>query len=181
MQRIFLLLTTLVLVACAFSCGSGGGSKPDYDAHGDTPTEAYKRLYTAVKSGSSDAIRAEMTKKTIQFAGATAKQMGKTEEAQISHGMTATTYSETVPEIRDERVKDNMGAVEVWNSKESKWEDLPFMIEDGKWKFAMGEAFADTWHSPGKGRNEIEHEAANALRPQTPAPANVNTPPAPKR
>jgi hypothetical protein len=163
MQRIFLLLSALALLASAFSCGGGG--KPVYDVHGDTPTEAYKRLFSAVKSGSSDAIRAEMTKKTAEFAATTAKQMGKTADEQISHGMTATTYSESVPEIRDERVKDNMGAVEVWNSKETRWEDLPFMIEDGKWKFALGEAFAGTWKTPGKGRDEIEHEAANTLRP----------------
>jgi hypothetical protein len=174
MQRIFLLLSALALLAGAFSCG--GGSKPDYDAHGDTPTAAYKRLYAAVKSGSSDAIRAEMTKKTAEFAAMTGKQMGKTADEQINHGMTATTYSDSVPEIRDERVKDNMGAVEVWNSKETRWEDLPFMIEDGKWKFAMGEAFAGTWKTPGKGRNEIEHEAANAMRPpQTPFVPNANT------
>ena len=172
MQRIFLLFAALVVVGGAFSCGGG---KATYDAHGDTPTEAYKRLFAAVKSGDPNNIRAEMTKKTIQFAAGTAKQMGKTEDEQIIHGMTATTYSENMPEIRDERVKDNMGAVEVWNSKDSKWEDLPFMIEDGKWKFAIGDAFAGSFKSPGKGRNEIDREAANAMRPpQTPMIRNVN-------
>ncbi|MFL6373883.1 MAG: hypothetical protein ACJ73D_04365 [Pyrinomonadaceae bacterium] len=172
MQRIFLLFTALVVIGTVFSCG---GVKPTYDAHGDTPTEAYKRLFAAVKTGDPNNIRVEMTKKTIQFGAMTAKQMGKTEDEQISHGMTATTYSEAVPEIRDERIKDNMGAVEVWNSKDSKWEDLPFMIEDGKWKLAIGDAFAGSFKSPGKGRNEIDREAANAMRPpQTPVVPNVN-------
>jgi hypothetical protein len=172
MQRIFLLSGLLVLICLAFSCGS----KPSAAvANGDNPTEAYKRLYAAVKAGDPNAIRAEMTAKTAQFAADTAKQMGKTADEQVMHGMTATTYSETVPELRDERVKDNMGAVEVWNSKESRWEDLPFMIEDGKWKFAMGEAFKGIYHSPGRGRDEIEKDAANALKPPTtPVVPNVN-------
>ena len=172
MKRIFLLSGLLVLLGVAFSCG--GKASLDYDAHGDTPAAAYKRLYAAVKSGNANAIRAEMTKKTVQFAGDTAKHMGKTEDEQISHGMTATTYSETLPEIRDERTKENMGAVEVWNSKESKWEDLPYMLEDGKWKLAFGDGYAGTWHSPGKGRAIIEQEAANALKPPPTVATNAN-------
>jgi hypothetical protein len=168
MQKIFLLFSALLLLGAEFSCG---GNRPDLDAHGDTPTEAYKRLYNAVKSGSADAVRAEMTAKTAQFAASSAKQMGKTADEQVSHGMTATTSSESMPEIRDERIKDNMGAVEVWNSRDRRWEDLPFMIEDGKWKFAIGDAYSGSWRRPGKGRSEIEHEAANALR--TPLPSNV--------
>src|SRR6478672_11666812 len=121
MNRIFLLCTLLALVAAALSCSD----KAQNGANGDTPTEAYKRLFAAVKSGDPAAIRAEMTKKTYEFAGSTAKQMGKTADEQIKYGMTATTYSDTLPTVRDERVKDNMGAVEVWNAKDSRWEDLP--------------------------------------------------------
>ena len=176
MQRIFLLLGALVLIAIAFSCGGG---KPDYDAHGDTPTEAYKRLYTAVKSGDVNAIKAEMTKKTLDLNRMGAEKAGKSEDQQLMHGMSTTTYSDSLPEIRDERIKDNMGAVEVWDSKETAWQDLPFMIEDGKWKFAMGDSFAGTYHSPGKGRDLIEKQAANALHPQqTPIVPNVNIAPA---
>ena len=174
MQRIFLLLAVLMLVAGSFSCGDG---KPTFDAHGDTPTEAYKRLYAAVKSGNLNAIKAEMTKKSLDLNRMGAEKAGKTEDQQLMQGMTSTTYSDTLPEIRDERVKDNMGAVEVWNSKESKWNDLQFMIEDGKWKFAIGDAFAGTYHSPGRGRDQIEKAAANVLHPpQTPIALNVNGP-----
>lgn len=173
MQRIFLLFAALTLLAGAFSCG--GGSKPDTDAHGDTPTQAYKRLFAAVKSGDANAIRAEMTKRTIEANRMSAKQAGKSEDEQISHGMTATTYSDTLPEIRDERVKGNMGAVEVWNSKDGTWEEVPFMIQDGKWKLAWGEAIFGGFVWPGKGRDQLEKEAANALRPaQTPIVPNMN-------
>ena len=175
MKRIFLLSVLVTLVAGALSCGS----REQNGANGDTPTEAYKRLFAAVKSGSPEAVRAEITKKTYEFAATTAKQMGKTAEEQIKYGMTATTYAENLPTTRDERIKDNMAALEVWNAKDSRWEDLPFMIEDGKWKLAYGEAWGRTWHSPGKGRDQREREAANALTQPAGPVANVNVNPKP--
>lgn len=144
-------------IAAAFSC-SGGPV-----AGNDTPTEAYKRLYNAVKSKNVDSIKKELTEKTIAFGKSAATQYGKPEEKLFENGFTATTFSETLPAIRDERIKDNMGAVEVWNSRESRWEDLPFVLENGIWKLAIGEAFAGTYTSPGKGRDFIEKEAANAI------------------
>jgi len=170
MNRIFLLCTVIALVAGALSCGN----KAEGGANGDTPTEAYKRLFAAVKSGNSDAIRAEMTKKTVEFAALAAKRMGKTADEQIKFGMTRTTYADILPTIRDERVKDKMGAVEVWNSKDGQWDDLPFMVEDGKWKIAYGEAFGGIWHSPGKGRDQIEKEAGNAVAGPPVTGANLN-------
>ena len=166
MNRIFLLCTVTALLAGAFSCGRSGNG-----ANGDTPTEAYKRLFAAVKSGSLDGVRAEMTRKTLEFAASTAKRMGKTADEQIRFGMTRTTYADILPTIRDERVKDDMGAVEVWNSQDGRWDDLPFMIENGKWKIAYGEAFGGIWHSPGKGRDQIEKEAANVIA----GPPDMNT------
>jgi hypothetical protein len=131
-------------------------------ATNDTPTEAYKRLYAAVKSKNTEAIKAELSKKTIAFAESAAARQNTPLTKVFENGMTATTFSPTLPEIRDERVNGTMGAVEVYNSKESKWEDLPFVLEDGKWKLAMGDLFADTYKSPGKGRAQKEAEAANA-------------------
>jgi hypothetical protein len=66
-----------------------------------------------------------------------------------------------------------MGAVEVHNDKENKWEDLPFIREDGAWKLAIGEMFANTWKSPGKSQAEKEREASNAMSNNM-VPMNVN-------
>jgi hypothetical protein len=82
-------------------------------------------------------------------------------EKMYENGFTATTFSETLPELRDERIKENMGALEVWNAKDNKWEDLPFINEDGGWKLAVGDLFADTYKSPGRGLDSLEKEAAN--------------------
>ena len=157
MQRIFLLLFILSIFAVTFACSGLGGIS------GDSPTEAYKRLYAAVKSKDAEAIKRQLTKKTLELGEASAARVGKTPEAMRENGHTETTFSDTLPPIRDERIKDNMGALEVWNSKSSRWEDLPFIKEDGTWKLAIGDAFSGSFKSPGKGRDLLEKEAANAV------------------
>ncbi len=125
--------------------------EPTPGAGEDSPTGAYKSLYAAVKSKDTEAIKAVLTKKSIEF-GKMASERNKTPlEKVYENGFTATTFSETMPNIRDERIKDDMGAVEVWNSKDSRWEDLPFIKEDGGWKLAVGDMFAGSYQSPGPG------------------------------
>ena len=158
MSRIFLLLIILSIMAIGFSCGGGQNAMS-----GDTPTEAYKRLFAAVKSKDTEATKKQVTKKTIELGKMSMERFKKTEAQAFENGFTETTFSEALPSIRDERVKDTMGSVEVWNSKSSRWEDLPFMYEDGAWKLAVGEMFAGTFKSPGKGRDQLEKEAANAI------------------
>src|SRR5258706_6923160 len=155
MLRSFLLLIILSVVAIGFACGGQNATS------GDTPTEAYKRLYAAVKSKDSEAIKKQLTKKTIDLGKISMGRFKKTEAQAFENGFTSTTFSDTLPSIRDERVKDNMGSVEVWSSKESRWEDLPFIYEDGAWQLAICELFAGSFKSPGKGRDELEKEAAN--------------------
>ena len=143
----------------------------------DSPTAAYKRLYAAVKAKNTDAIKRELTQKSVDFGVMFSERSGKTIEQAYENGFTATTFSPTLPEIRDERIKDNMGAVEVWNSKEKIWEDLPFMYEGGGWKLAVGDVFAGSYEKPGEGRAQKEREAANAAgnSPLQPMPVpNMN-------
>jgi hypothetical protein len=153
----FLGLVFLAVVLFAAACSGGAAGSSD-----NTPTGAYKRLYAAVKSKNTEAIKKEMSKKSIDFGVMFSQRSGKTIEQAYENGFTATTFSSTLPEIRDERIKDDMGAIEVWNSKDKVWEDLPFINEDGAWKLAVGDLFAGTYESPGKGRDMLEKEAANA-------------------
>lgn len=173
MYRIFALLFVLMIFGFALACGAGGPASPG--SGNDSPTEAYKRLYAAVKSKNTDAIKAEMTQKSLDFAQMAAAKNGVPIEKVFENGFTATTFAEKLPEIRDQRIKDQMGAVEVWNSKDSRWEDLPFINENGVWKLAVGDLFAGTFTSPGKGRDILEKEAANA-QGAGPQPAPVNVP-----
>lgn len=186
MKKLFLLLSVLSVMALGSSCG---GTAPAGSA-GDSPTDAYKRLYAAVKSKDTEAIKREMSVKSIEFAKMASAKNNTPIEKVFENGFTATTFSPTLPEIRDQRIVGDQGAVEVWNSKESKWEDLPFVKEEGAWKFAVGDLFAGSFKPEvvGRGRAFREQEAANAAgKGPTMAPvptnsnatANFNAPPPP--
>jgi len=156
---------------------SGCGNSASSPISNDSPTAAYKRLYAAVKNKDTNAIKDEMSKHTVSFVQSIAGQRKQAVEKVYENGLTGTTFSETLPPIRDERINNDMGALEVYNSKEQRWEDLPFVFEDGKWKLAVGEQFQGTYRSPGKGRDQKEKEAANVLSnsqvPVSNMPANV--------
>lgn len=159
MNRIISAIIIISVISLAFACGSQNMA----GSGGNSPTDAYKKLYAAVKSKDVEAIKKQLTKTTVEFGGTVSKQNNKPLEQVYENGFTATTFSDTLPNIRDERINGDMGALEVWNSKESKWEDLPFVKEDGSWKLAVGDIFAKTYISPGPGRDLIEKQAANAV------------------
>lgn len=158
MFRIFLCLLALAGLAAMLACNSPAAA----GSPNDSPTDAYKRLFSAVKSKNTDAIKAELTQKSQDFAQMVSQKNGTPIEKVFENGFTATTFATSLPLIRDQRVAEDMGAVEVWNSKDSKWEDLPFVKENGAWKLAVGELFAGTYKSPGPGRDQLDKIAANA-------------------
>jgi hypothetical protein len=184
-MRHTILIVLTASIAFAFTeCGGTANTNtntadvPNCDAGSDRPTTAYQRLFEAVKSKDTESIKAQLTQGTVQFAGSISAQNKTPLEKVFENGFTATTFSPTLPDIRDERINCNMGAIEVWNAKEQKWEDLPFMIENGAWKLAVGELFRGTYKSPGKGLATREAEAANTARGNVPMPlpdSNANT------
>jgi hypothetical protein len=130
-----------------------------------TPSEAYRMLFAAVKSQDTAKIRSMMSKGSMGLAEMASGQQKKPIEEVLKNGFTETTFVDDYPQIRDERIKDTMGAVEVWNAQRKQWDDIPFILEDGSWKAAFGDAFGDKWKSPGKGQAIIEQENANANNP----------------
>ena len=136
-----------------------------------TPTETYKKLYAAVKSQNIEDIKMVISKQSLSFAQGIGAQQKKPLEEVIKNGFTATTFAETLPEIRDERVKETMGALEVWNEKDKKWDDLPFIYENGGWRLAIGDVFSGKWTKPAKGMAELEANT-NQLPPAAPSNGN---------
>jgi hypothetical protein len=176
MKPIILCTALFAFIITALSCGGGTGqNSTSVGGGGESPTDAYKKLYAAVKSKDIEAIKRQLTKKTIDFGKMAAERNKNPEEKMFANGFTATTFSDSLPTMRDERVNGDMGALEVWNSRDSRWEDLPFIKEDGTWKLAIGELFAGTYQSPGKGLDQKEKEAANAVSNNVPPIASVNT------
>jgi hypothetical protein len=175
------LLTALlgILLACQpDSTGNSNGGAGTTAGTNGSPTEAYKQLYAAVKAKDVEKIKAVMSKSSQAFAQMVAARQNSPIDKVFENGFTATTFAESLPEIRDERVKGEYGAVEVWNEKDKRWEDLGFVYEDGAWKLAVGEIFGGKFQSPGTGRATKEQEAANALNPANnminALPSNVN-------
>ena len=167
MRSLFVTAFLTVFLAVTLACEGSSTSS--------SPTEAYKALYAAVKSKDTEKIKAVMSKKSQEFAEMVAGRQNSPVEKVYENGFTATTFSDTLPEIRDERISGQWGAVEVWNAKDKRWEDLGFVNEDGSWKFAMGEMFGGSFQSPGKGRAVKEQEAANLLNPNlVPVQTNGN-------
>lgn len=144
-----------------------GTPAPPMDLNGvkiggaQTPTEAYKMLFTAVKAKDTEAIKRMISQKTQVFAEGVAAQQNTPLPKFLENGITATTFAPSLPKIRDQRIKDDMGAIEVWNERDKKWEDLPFVKETDGWKLGVGDIFMGTYQSPGKGQAQIEAEKSN--------------------
>ncbi len=148
----------LVFALLSFSCQKQTATPT---AGAQTPTDAYKMLFAAVKAKDTEKIKQLVSKKTHGLAELMAAQYKQPIEKSYENGFTATSFADSLPETRDERVKDNFGAVEVLNQKTNNWEDLPFIKEDDGWKLAFGDAFNGAYKSPGKGKSQIEREASN--------------------
>ena len=168
-NKIISVSLLLICVLASVSCDKKGAEAvnasptpaPPPAVKAQTPTEAFKLLYEAVKSKDTERIRQMMSKSTQGFAVGYAQQTKQTMPEVYKNGLTATTLAESMPETRDERVKENFGAVEVYNSKDNRWENLPFVLEDGGWKLAVGDVFQDTYKSPGLSIGEMEAKKAN--------------------
>src|SRR5256885_11046369 len=92
MPRIILLTAIILTLGFVFACSRAA-----------TPTDAYKLLYAAVKSKDVEAIKKQLTKKSIEFGTMAAQRNNTPIEKVYENGFTATTFSETLPPIRDER------------------------------------------------------------------------------
>jgi len=174
---VFLLSVAILSLSCAKQTAQSGGKTQSGDK-AQTPTEAYKMLFAAVKAKDSEKIKQMMSKSTLGLAEFSGNQQRKSVDQILENGFVAPTLATSLTEIRDERVKDNFGAVEVFNPKDNRWEDLPFVLEDGGWKLAVGDIFQNTYKLPGKGQAQIEREASNTMMPM-PANSVANFPPIP--
>lgn len=172
-QKHFAAILIFAFALFASACQKQTASKPAANANAgaaaepsviaQTPTEAYKMIFNNVKAKQLATIKSLMSEKTIGLAQMQAQQQNKPLESVFENGLHATTFSPTMPDIRDERVKGNMGAIEVYNSQSSRWEEVPFIKENGGWKAAFGDIFAGTYESPGKGMAQMEAEASNKM------------------
>ncbi len=172
---VFVIALVFVSFACQKAQTSGNQSAADKETiKAQTPTEAYKLLFDAVRAKDTGKIRQMMSKNSMGLAGFGAQTYKQSMEKQLENGLLETTMTDSLPQIRDERVKDNFGAIEVYNQKANHWDDTPFIFEDGGWKLAVGDQYKGTYVSPGKGQAQIASEASNSMNNMTPLVTNTN-------
>lgn len=190
--RIIGLILLLAMIAFAFSCkptetkGTGSNAstaktpKEKVDVgNAQSPMEAYRMLFKAVKAEDTESIKKMMSKATLSFAEGVAATKKQTIDEMLKNGLYASTITDTQPDMRDERIKDEFGALEVWVTKEQKWEDTNYIKEADGWKIAVGDVFAGTYKSPGMAQSTKEQIAANTngkgLVPYGNVNSNINT------
>ena len=138
---------------------------------GATPTEAYKNLFAAVKGKNPAQIKGQFSKKTLEFAEGAAQLQKKPLDELCANGFIQANLSPTLPAIRDERIKGEMGAVEV-QDQDGTWQDVAFVKEDGSWKLAIGDQFKGSYQSPGLPASAAN---ANTQKPQMMPAPNMNS------
>lgn len=164
-----LIVSLMTLVIFTFtSCGTAG-----VNGRADL-VDAYTELFNAVKSKDTVRIKNSMSKGTLSFADFVSKQQGKSLEEVLKNGLTETTFAESLPEMRDEQTKNGLGHLEVYSTKSRRWEVIPFVLEDGRWKAAFGDAFSGKWKSPSKPLSQVEAEKV-AGRQLVPGRADQST------
>jgi hypothetical protein len=127
----------------------------------ETPVQMLGRLHAAVQSKNNAEIKEMMSSTTRQFAEGRAEMVKQPLEEILKNGFLEMNLSPTLPAMRDVRIQDQFAAVEV-QSPNGTWQDVPLVNENGSWKVAVGDIFANTYKSPG--------------RPASAANANTNTP-----
>lgn len=163
-----ILAFALFNLACQKQSSEPAATQPAQTVKAQSPTEAYKMLYTAVKAKDTATIKQLMSKNSLALAEFNANNQKITLEKSLENGLVAPTLSPTLTEIRDERIKDNFGLIEVFNAKDNRWEDLAFMLEDGSWKLAVGDLFRGTFdpqQTLPRGKGQIQMDNSNAMIP----------------
>lgn len=141
-----------------------------------TPTESYKSLFAAVKRKDSEGIKRLLSKSTIEFIKGTSAMQKKTFEEGIANGLTESAMGAALPEICNERIEGQWAALEV-KPANGKWEDLPFVLEDGTWKLAVGDIFQGTYKVTSKPKCIPEQTMPIPTNTQGPMPMpNTNAP-----
>jgi hypothetical protein len=137
-----------------------------------TPTEAYRSLYEAVQRKDYPAICASMTRASIDLIEFQSAMSKKPFEEVLKNGLIEGNLSSTMPEVRDERIKDNYAALEV-KSPSGRWDDVGFMFEEGRWKVAVGDQFKGSFQSPGNPKSANTNTAQIIEKK---IPTNINGP-----
>jgi hypothetical protein len=113
-----------------------------------SPADVYRALFTAVHGNDVNAIEHLLSQATIDYAADQARTDQKTLAQVIGNGMTFTTAAREMPELGEERVGETTAILKVRNYALDRWEELPFVKENGRWKLGIGDLNRGAFKAP---------------------------------
>lgn len=108
-------------------------------APAESPTEAFRQYYDAVKRKDPEAIKSLFSKGTVTMLDDQAKRRNKALDVVLKEGVETMNkwVPEAFPEIRNEKIDGDTATIEVKDDKGDKWDTLHLVREDGGWKLAF--------------------------------------------
>ena len=100
-----------------------------------SPTETMVAFVEALKSKDGAVIKGTLSKTSLTQLEEAAKAGKTTIDQIITEGEDMS--KEKTPEMKDEKIDGDNATIQVQDEKTKKWDTVPFVKEDGKWKIAL--------------------------------------------
>lgn len=98
-----------------------------------SPTETFKAYYEASTKRDAAAIKALLSKKTVEMMNNAALANKRKLDDEILEQRPA----KALPPTRNEKIDGDNATIEVKKDRSEEWDTLPFVKEDGAWKIAF--------------------------------------------
>lgn len=139
----------LSLFAAVFAAGCGNASNTTANTSGlssssPTPAETLKEYVEAARSRDLAKMRQTSSKKSIEFLEEILVEDDSTLEEAIRKNEPSIPAMFESSEVRNEKIMGNRASIEVKSPVSGEWLEVPFIMEDGRWKLAIGEQFEES-------------------------------------
>lgn len=100
----------------------------------NTPSDVLRLYIEAVNRNDAEGIKSVLSENTLRIL----KFVGEQQRIEVLRDDADVIISQSHnPEIGEEQIYDDTATVEMKNSFVNRWEKMPFIKEDGVWKFAL--------------------------------------------
>lgn len=110
-------------------------AKTETAATADSPTAVFTSFVEAMKKKDAATMKNSLSKASLVQMEEAAKMQKKTLDEILAD--TEDVAKEKTPAVQNEKIDGDTATVEVENEITKKWDTVPFVKEDGKWKIAM--------------------------------------------
>jgi hypothetical protein len=103
-----------------------------------TPTNTFMAFYEASKKNDVEGVKRTLSKDSLEFLTAAAKQENKSLEVALNESLKKADVPTTTPEVRNEKIDGERATLEVKDDKSGSWEPFSFVRENAEWKIRLG-------------------------------------------